>query len=352
MRGLQIDQSNLTNQQGVVKNEVRVNVLNAPYGGFPWLDMPQYANKNWYNAHNFYGDLADLDSAKLEDVADFFKTFYSPNNAVLVVSGDFEVPAARQMVDKYFSKIPAAQLPAPPDLTEPKQTTEQRFVKEDKLARKPGNLSFEQSAVVPVSAGTALQALCDHGQVAPGQRVLINGASGGVGSYAVQIAKAIGAEVTAVASTAKLDLVHSLGADHVMDYTRDDFADGSQRYDLILDIGGNPSVRRLRRALTPAGTAVIVGGEKGGSWTGSMDRPLRALALSPFVRQRLTNFIAKQRASDLDRITELIEGGLVTPHIDSTYRLDQVPEAIRHLQAGKARGKIAIAVPPPGGAPW
>jgi predicted Zn-dependent peptidase len=111
--------------------------LNQPYGGFPWLDMPQYANKNWYNAHNFYGDLADLDSAKLEDVADFFKTFYAPNNAVLVVSGDFEVPAARQMVDKYFSKIPAAQLPTPPDLTEPKQTAEQRFVKEDKLARKP-----------------------------------------------------------------------------------------------------------------------------------------------------------------------------------------------------------------------
>ena len=229
---------------------------------------------------------------------------------------------------------------------------EYAVAREEKLARKPESLCFEQSAVVPVSAGTALQALCDHGQVAPGQRVLINGASGGVGSYAVQIAKAIGAEVTAVASTAKLDLVHSLGADHVMDHTRDDFADGSQRYDLILDIGGNPSVRRLRRALTPTGTAVIVGGEEGGSWTGSMDRPLRALALSPFVRQRLTNFIAKQRASDLDRITELIEGGLVTPHIDSTYRLDQVPEAIRHLQAGKARGKIAIAVPPPGGAPW
>jgi len=112
-------------------------VLNQPYGGFPWLDMPQYANKNWYNAHNFYGDLKDLDSAKLEDVDAFFKTFYSPNNAVLVVSGDFEIPEARQMIDKYFSKIPSSQLPAPPDLTEPKQTEEQRFVKVDSLAKKP-----------------------------------------------------------------------------------------------------------------------------------------------------------------------------------------------------------------------
>ncbi len=137
MKGLKITQENLTNQQGVVKNEVKVNVLNQPYGGFPWLDMPQYANKNWYNAHNFYGDLKDLDSAKLEDVASFFKTFYAPNNAVLVVSGDFEIPAARQMVEKYFSTIKSSTLPAVPDLTEPTQTAEQRFVKEDKLARKP-----------------------------------------------------------------------------------------------------------------------------------------------------------------------------------------------------------------------
>jgi NADPH:quinone reductase-like Zn-dependent oxidoreductase len=216
--------------------------------------------------------------------------------------------------------------------------------REDKLARKPVNLSFEQAAVVPVSAGTALQALSDHGRVAQGQRVLVIGASGGVGSFAVQVAKAVGAEVTGVASTAKLDLVRSLGADHVIDYTRTDFADGPERYNLILDIGGNPSVARLRRALTPSGTAVIVGGEEGGSWTGSMGRPLRALALSPFVPQRLTNFIAKQRASDLERLTELIEAGMVTPHIDRRYRLDQVPEAMRHLAAGKARGKVAITV--------
>jgi len=137
MKGLKINQENLTNQQGVVKNEVKVNVLNQPYGGFPWLDMPQYANKNWYNAHNFYGDLADLDSAKLEDVNSFFKTFYAPNNAVLVVTGDFEIPAAKKWVDQYFSKIPAAQLPPKPDLTEPAQEKELRFTKDDKLARKP-----------------------------------------------------------------------------------------------------------------------------------------------------------------------------------------------------------------------
>ncbi|MBD0376286.1 MAG: insulinase family protein, partial [Flavisolibacter sp.] len=137
MRGLKITQENLTNQQGVVKNEVKVNVLNQPYGGFPWLDMPQYANKNWYNAHNFYGDLADLDSAKLEDVDQFFKTYYAPNNAVLVVTGDFEIPAARKWIDQYFSKIPASKLPPKPDLSEPPQTAEQRFTKEDKLAKRP-----------------------------------------------------------------------------------------------------------------------------------------------------------------------------------------------------------------------
>ena len=137
MKGLKINQDNLTNQQGVVKNEVKVNVLNQPYGGFPWLDMPQYANKNWYNAHNFYGDLADLDSAKLEDVDAFFKTFYAPNNAVLVLSGDFETAEAKKLIDKYFSKIPASNLPPKPDLTEPVQEKEQRFTKEDKLAKKP-----------------------------------------------------------------------------------------------------------------------------------------------------------------------------------------------------------------------
>jgi predicted Zn-dependent peptidase len=137
MKGLAITQENLTNQQGVVKNEVKVNVLNQPYGGFPWLDMPQYANENWYNAHNFYGNLADLDSAKLEDVHQFFKTYYAPNNAVLVVVGDFETAQARQWVDKYFANIPSSQLPPQPDISEPRQTKEKRFTKEDKLANRP-----------------------------------------------------------------------------------------------------------------------------------------------------------------------------------------------------------------------
>jgi len=134
---LDITQENLTNQQGVVKNEVKVNVLNQPYGGFPWLDMPQYANENWYNSHNFYGDLADLDSARLEDVDAFFKTYYSPNNAVLTIVGNFKTAEAKKWVEEYFSNIPSADLPQIPDLSEPRQTEEKRFTKEDKLANKP-----------------------------------------------------------------------------------------------------------------------------------------------------------------------------------------------------------------------
>src|SRR3989337_917393 len=137
MRGLDITQENLANQQGVVKNEVKVNVLNQPYGGFPWLDMPQFANENWYNAHNFYGDLADLESANLDDVEKFFKTYYSPNNAVLVVTGDFELNEAKQWVAQYYSGIPSAVIPPLPDISEPKQQKEKRFTKEDKLATKP-----------------------------------------------------------------------------------------------------------------------------------------------------------------------------------------------------------------------
>jgi len=137
MRGLDITQENLTNQQGVVKNEVKVNVLNQPYGGFPWLDMPQYANENWYNAHNFYGDLADLDSAKLEDVESFFKTFYAPNNAALAIVGNFDPAQAKEWVEKYFGNIPSAELPPAPDISEPRQTEEKRFTKKDNLANKP-----------------------------------------------------------------------------------------------------------------------------------------------------------------------------------------------------------------------
>jgi NADPH:quinone reductase-like Zn-dependent oxidoreductase len=214
----------------------------------------------------------------------------------------------------------------------------------DKLAPKPVNLSFEQASVVPVSAATALQALTASGRAQPGQTVLVIGASGGVGSYAVQIAKALGAEVTGVASTGKLDLVRALGADHVLDYTRDDFADGSRRYDLVLDIAGNPSLSRLRCALAPTGTAVITGGEEGGSFSGGMNRQLRAVALSPFLRQRLTTFIARQRSSDLDRLTLLIEAGNVTPSVDRSYPLEETPDAVRHLAAGQVRGKVAISI--------
>ncbi|MGO4385429.1 NAD(P)-dependent alcohol dehydrogenase [Specibacter sp. RAF43] len=215
--------------------------------------------------------------------------------------------------------------------------------REDKLARKPAGLSFEQAAVVPVSAVTALQGLRDAGRLQAGQKVLITGASGGVGSYAVQLAKAMGAEVTGVCSTAKAALVRSLGADHVIDYLREDFADGTRHYDLILDLAGNPALSRLRRALTPAGTAVVAGGEHGGQVTG-MSRQLGAVALSPFVRQRLTMLAATQKAADLERVAELIDAGEVTPCLDLTFPLDRAQEAMRHLVAGKARGKVAITL--------
>ncbi len=220
---------------------------------------------------------------------------------------------------------------------------EYAVAREDKIARKPVNLSFEQAAVVPVSAVTALLALTDVGHVRQGQNVLITGASGGVGSYAVQLAKAFGAEVTGVCSTTKADLVRSLGAEHVIDYTQDDFAAVGPRYDLIIDIAGNPELSRLRRALTPAGTAVITGGEGGGNWIG-MGRQFRALARSPFIHQRLTILTPKQRAADLERLAALIQAGKVTPSIGATYPLDQTPEAMRHLESGKARGKIAITI--------
>jgi NADPH:quinone reductase-like Zn-dependent oxidoreductase len=216
--------------------------------------------------------------------------------------------------------------------------------REDKLARKPANLGFDEAAAVPVSGLTALQALTDVGRVEPGQHVLIVGASGGVGTFAVQIAKAFEAEVTGVCSTAKIDLVRSIGADHVIDYTQDDFANGAQRYDLILDIGGNSPLSRLRRALTATGTLVIVGGEDGGRWTGGFGRQLRAVALSPFVRQRLTMKTPKEHYADLERLAQLIEAGEVSPIIEKIYPLDDAPDAMRHLEAGHARGKLVITV--------
>ena len=214
--------------------------------------------------------------------------------------------------------------------------------REGKLAHKPAGLSFAEAAVVAISGLTALQGLRDVGRIQPGQKVLIVGASGGVGTYAVQLAKAFGAQVTGVCSTAKVELVRSLGADQVIDYTRDDFADGIQRHDLILDIGGNSRLSRLRRALAPRGTLVIVGGEGGGKWTG-MSRQLRALVLSLFVRQRLTTLVSKEHHRYLEALRPLIEAGQLTPVIDRTYPLADVPDAMRHLQAGHARGKIAIS---------
>ena len=215
--------------------------------------------------------------------------------------------------------------------------------REDKLAHKPANVSFEQAAVIGISGGTALQAL-EAGRLQPGQRVLIIGASGGVGSYAVQLAKAGGAEVTGVCSTEKLDLVTGLGADHVVDYTRDDFADGVHHYDLIVDIAGNSPLSRLRRALTPTGTAVIVGGESKGNITGGIDRQLRAMLLTPFIGQRLTGLASKERAADSEVLAEHVAAGTVIPSIDRTYPLDQVPAAMRHLEAGNVKGKIAITI--------
>jgi NADPH:quinone reductase-like Zn-dependent oxidoreductase len=215
----------------------------------------------------------------------------------------------------------------------------------DKLAPKPANLSFEQAAAVPISGLTALQGLRDTGGVQPGQQVLIIGAAGGVGSFAVQLAKAFGAKVTGVCSTTKLDLVRSIGAEEVIDYTREDFADGSRHWDLIVDTAGRRSLSQLRRALAPEGTLVIVGGEGGGRWLGGFDRQiLRAPAVSAFSRQRLRPLVSKERSQDLLVLKELIEAGKVTPVIDRTYPLAEAPEAIRYLEKGHAQGKIVIRV--------
>ena len=214
---------------------------------------------------------------------------------------------------------------------------------EGKLAHKPANLTFEQAAVLGVSGCAALQGLRDAGRLQPGQHVLITGASGGVGTFAVQIAKAMGAEVTGVCSTAKTGLVRSIGADHVLDYTRDDVAGDPRRYDLILDLAGNTPLSRLRRALTATGTLVLAGGEHGGRWTG-MGRQARAVALSPFVRQRLTMLLSTQDQAGLDELAGLAETGDVTPVISGTYPMHQAAAAMRQLEGGHARGKLAISI--------
>jgi NADPH:quinone reductase-like Zn-dependent oxidoreductase len=215
---------------------------------------------------------------------------------------------------------------------------------EDRLAPKPANLTFTQAAVVAISGLTALQGLRDHAKVRAHQKVLIVGASGGVGTYAVQVAKMFGAHVTGVCSTTKVDLVRSLGADRVIDYTREDFADGQQRYEVILDVGGNASLSHLRRALTPKGTLVITGGETDGRWLGGTDRQLRALVLSPFVGQKLGTFVSRENLGDLMVLKEFIEAGKVTPVVDRAYPLSEVPDAIRYMREGRARGKLVITV--------
>ncbi|MEA2704380.1 MAG: hypothetical protein QOD63_2325 [Actinomycetota bacterium] len=215
-----------------------------------------------------------------------------------------------------------------------------------KIAPKPANLTFEQAAAVPVSAVTALQAVRKAG-VRAGHKVLIIGASGGVGTFAVQIAKAFGAEVTGVCSTAKVDMVRALGADHVVDYSQHDFADGEHRYDVILDTGGNRRLSDLRRALTPRGTLMIVGGETGGRWLGGFDRSLRAALLSPLVRQKLGMLASAENSADLTVLRDLIESGNLAPVIDRTYPLSSAAAAVDYVRRGQARGKVVVTVRAP-----
>lgn len=214
---------------------------------------------------------------------------------------------------------------------------------EEKLFGKPTNLTFEQAAAVPVSATTAMQAV-DLGRIEAGHSVLVTGASGGVGTYAVQIAKALGAEVTGVCSTGKIDLVRSIGADHVVDYTTQDFANGSSRYDVVLDLAGNTPLRKLRKILDPKGTLVIVGGESKGNVTGGLGRSLRAPMWSLFLGQRLTMLTSSETYPSLEKVTDLIDAGKVVPVIDRTFTLGEARSAMRHLEAGQARGKIVVTV--------
>ena len=216
---------------------------------------------------------------------------------------------------------------------------------EKKVAHKPRNLTFEDAAAIPVSGAAALQALRDAGKLQAGNDVLIIGAAGGVGSFAVQIAKALGAEVTGVASTAKLDLVRKLGADFVIDYTQQDFLAHPKRYDLIVDTGGNRPLPRLRRVLGDRGTLVLVGGEGGGRWTGGFGRNIRAVLLSSFVTQNLRSLVSTERAEDLIFLKDLIEAGKLAPVIDRTYPLSEARAAIRRLEEKHGRGKIVLTVP-------
>jgi NADPH:quinone reductase-like Zn-dependent oxidoreductase len=217
-------------------------------------------------------------------------------------------------------------------------------VSEGFLELKPTNLTFEQAAAALLAALTALQGLRDVGQVRPEQKVLIIGASGGVGTFAVQIAKSFGAHVTAVCSTRNVEMVGSLGADHIIDYTQEDFTQSGQKYDLIFQLAGMRSPSDCRRALTPKGTLVPSSGESAGRWIGPVDRMIKAVVLSPFVSQKLATFVMKPNREGLQFLKKLIEAGKVKPVIDRTYPLREVPEAIRYLEEGHARGKVVITV--------
>lgn len=217
-------------------------------------------------------------------------------------------------------------------------------VREDRaLALKPANITFEQAATVPIAAVTALQALRDKGQLKPRQKVLINGASGGVGTFAVQIAKSLGAEVAGVCSTRNVEMVRSIGADKVFDYTREDYTKSGQHYDLILDLVGNHSLLANRRVLNPDGTLVLVGGGKG-NWVGPLMGPLKAVILSPFVGQKFVLLLAQLHQDDLVTLGDLMQAGEVTPVIDKRYRLSDISEAIGYSEEGHARGKIVVNV--------
>ena len=215
----------------------------------------------------------------------------------------------------------------------------------ERFAPKPANLSFEQAAVVPISGMTALNGLRDAGKIRPGQNVLIIGAAGGVGTYAVQLAKEFGAVVTGVCSTSKAELVLAIGAEEVIDYTREDFTDGTRRFDLILDTAGRRPLSHLRRALKPQGTLVIVGGEGGDRWLGGFQRQIFAPLRSRFSQQKMLGLISKERQQDLMTLKDLIEEGKLTPVIDRAYPLDDAAQAIRYLEQGHARGKVVLTVP-------
>lgn len=214
------------------------------------------------------------------------------------------------------------------------------------LALKPASLSFEQAAAMPIAAITALQALRDKAQLKPGQTVLINGASGGVGTFAVQLAKAMGAQVTGVSSGRNVDLVRSIGADQVIDYTQLDFTQGAARFDVIIDMVGNHSLLALRKVMKPEGVAVLVGSAEMNNWWGPLGRPLRAKLLTLLVSQRFEPILASADAANLEALNRYVNAGQLTPVIDRRYSLAQVPEAIGYLETGRARGKIVINVIP------